>query len=162
MPRLKINAPPGSKWGEEILAWAIPVVLFNRVLGRDAEKIVANIRSHTSLPELISNRQHAIAYDQMVNANPKRVLKMSYGMSSKASGMPEAVCKAVEVGLANECGRSADLVTTALIRVGIFIDRERHAVAELNACKMFFSEHIAGREYDAHDISEFNIGRYIR
>ncbi len=161
MSRLKINAPPGSKWGEEILAWALPVVLFNRVLGRDADKILANLRMHTPLPEDISHRQHAIAYDQMVNANTKRVLKMSYGMASKVKGLPETVTRSVEVGLADECGRSAQLVTTSLVRAGIFIDRERHVMAELNAWKMFFSEHISGREYDAHDISEYDIGRYL-
>ncbi len=163
MSRLKLKEVSGSKAGEDILAWAIPVILTNRMMGRVGNKITEHFLSNVSLHHRSDNRQFTYLYCQMVNANRKRVLAMSYSLAAQVrAARPDDLIADLEVGMAAAALGVRSVALSAIVVAGKFIEKERHNVSELNAWKQFFSVEIAKQgEWDNHNLAEYGISKYL-
>ncbi len=163
MPRLKIKEVQYSKIGEEILAWAVPIVITSRMMGRYGHQITEHLLSTLLLDKHITRRQFQVFYGQMVNANTKRVLAMSYSLAAQVRhSSPHVLIEDLEDGLGAAAFHDRQLAVAALGTAGLFIGTEKHNVAELNAWKQFFSVEVAKQgEWDVHNLSEFNLGKYL-
>ncbi len=163
MQRLTLKEVPYSKIGEEILAWAVPVVICNRMMGRDRHQIAEHLLFTTTLDQHLTRRQFNVFYGHMVNANVKRVLQMTYSLASQVQQATALILlEDLEYGLGQAAFSDRQMAVGALGVAGRFIASEKHNVSELNAWKQFFSVEIAKQgEWDNHNLAEFNISKYL-
>ncbi len=163
MQRLTLKEVPYSKIGEEILAWAVPTVICNRMMARDGHQITEHLLFTTTLDQHLTRRQFNVFYGQMVNANTKRVLQMTYSLASQVQcATSHDLIEDLEYGLGKASFNDQQLAVAALGIAGRFIVTEKHNVSELNAWKQFFSVEIAKQgDWDVHSLAEFNISKYL-